>query len=244
MPLRFPPTTLATSPSASRTSSRLTVSPSSSWRSARAMRSAVGRAVTTSVRHDVGPTMSTHACTGRRSAPRGRRRLEQARLAVDHGGEEVLGDGQDALGERVPGVDHASSLVGRSPSMSSLPMSASGVNGDEVLVGTGGERAHDARLLGLRGDHHEREVAPLAARADGLHELQPVHDRHVPVDARELEALARLEQVERLASVTRLGGLEAEIPQRRGDDAAHHAGVVDDQRSHALPPRVGRWSPA
>jgi hypothetical protein len=95
-------------------------------------------------------------------------------------------------------------------------------------------------VLALGGDHHDRHRAPGRVGPDGGDELQPVHDRHVPVDADEVGQPAAVEDVEALAAVTGLLDLVAETFEDAGDDPAHRAGVVDHQCTHVQFPFSGR----
>ena len=106
-------------------------------------------------------------------------------------------------------------------------------------AGHGGEGTHDLGVLALRGDHHDRHVAPGRVGTDGGDELQPVHHRHVPVDADQVGQPAAVEDVEPLASVAGLLYLVAESLEDPGDDPAHRAGVVDHQSTHVRPPSAG-----
>ena len=77
-------------------------------------------------------------------------------------------------------------------------------------------------------------------RPDGEDELQPVHHRHVPVDAAEVGGEPLLQHVECLTAVAGLTHLVSEGLEDRADDAPHGTGVVDHQSSHGQAPFRGR----
>ncbi|GMA88919.1 hypothetical protein GCM10025868_41690 [Angustibacter aerolatus] len=122
---------------------------------------------------------------------------------------------------------------------SSARLVAHGVGGerlDQVLVRAGGERADHATVLALGRHHHHGDVAPGGLLADPADERQPVHDRHVPVDAGQVRAPAggihHRQHVEGLLAVGGLLGLVAEAVEHAGHDAPHGARVVDDESTH------------
>ena len=132
--LRLPPTTFATSPNASTRSSSLDglggVHAQQRTRQPWAVRGVDGRAARGRSRpRACRPTRRA----GRRARPARRvRRAQVARLAVDQGGEDVLGDGRDLRARRrtrARSCRRPASHRGRRPSSSSLSRIASGVNG-------------------------------------------------------------------------------------------------------------------
>ena len=96
------------------------------------------------------------------------------------------------------------------------------------------------RVLALRGDHHHRHLPPGRVGADGGDELQPVHHRHVPVDADQVGDPARPPSTSRPSRPSPASHLVAEVLEDPADDAAHGAGVVDHQSTHRQAPFSGR----
>src|SRR5262249_17694394 len=102
----------------------------------------------------------------------------------------------------------------------------------DVPVDVGLDGLDDVLFLIGRGDHEDRQLRMLRARADRLDQLEAIHHRHGPVRDHEFDRVGGDLRQRRLSVVGLDHRLVADRLEVVPDDPAHGGRVVDDQDSH------------